>query len=70
MRSVTIALMMSGFLVSCAATPTGKGGFTVPVYSQAQRLEVYGELKTCLDCNMTIEFLKDYKVLRDQARVK
>lgn len=56
-------------LTACSATPTGKAGLSVPVYSKAERKEVYDELKTCGDVNRTVEFLKDYKVLRDQARV-
>lgn len=69
MKYAITALILTSFLTGCGTTPTGSG-FTVPVYSEKQRHEVYGELKTCPDCDMTIEFLKDYKVLRDQVRVK
>lgn len=61
--------MMLIFLTGCSQTTIGDGGFTVPSYTKAQRIAVHGELKAC-EAPQTIEFLKDYKVLRDQVRVK
>ena len=62
--------MMLPFLTGCLTTQTGSNGFSVPKYSKEQRKEVHDELKNCPDCDRTIEFMKDYKVLRDQARIK
>ena len=70
MKYLITALTLMIFLSSCTMTPTGDaGGFTVPKYSQKQRDQVITELKGCGLPPTTIEFLKDYKVLRDQARV-
>jgi hypothetical protein len=41
----------------------------VPVYSQERRERLHKELTTN-NVPEAIEFLKDYKVLRDQVRVK
>lgn len=73
---IAVLLTMSIFLTACSQTPTGNAGFSVVKYSQEQRKAVYNEMtinKTYPSCPapvQTIEMLKDYKVLRDQARVK
>jgi len=68
MKSPIIALMMLPFLMACSMTPTGSIGLSVPVYSKDQRTAVHNELiGGC--CPVTVEFMKDYKVLRDQVRV-
>lgn len=56
------------FLTGCGTIKTGNG-FSVPVYSEEQRRGVVKELKG-KNVPYTIEFMKDYKVLRDQARAK
>ena len=58
------------FLTACGNTlPHGNEGFRVPSYTKEQTKQVYDELITGC-CPMSVEFLKDYKVLRDQARIK
>ena len=49
--------------------PKSGSGLTVPVYTMDQRTKVHDELVGGC-CPQTVEFLKDYKVLRDQARLK
>ena len=55
--------------MGCSTTKIGDAGYRVPVYSDEQRQSVYNEMVNGC-CPMTIEMLKDYKVLRDQVRVK
>ena len=55
--------------MGCSGTPSGSAGFAIPEYSKKQRKQVHDEIIGC-NAQMTIEFLKDYKVLRDQVRVK
>lgn len=57
------------FLTGCGMTIAGDQGFSVPKYTQEQRRGVVTELKSC-EASYVIEFLKDYKILRDQVRVK
>ena len=61
-------LTLGLFLMSCSPATIGNNGLSVPEYSKERRSKVHGEI---MACNMpeTVEFLKDYKVLRDQARV-
>lgn len=77
MKFLTIALLTPAlFLMGCSETTTGNSGFSVPKYTQEQRKAVHAELTindkypSCPAPVNTIEMLKDYKVLRDQARVK
>lgn len=67
-RLAIIALTLSFFLSSCSTIPRGDSGFYVPVYSQERREALHKEL-VGNDVPQAIEFLKDYKVLRDQVRV-
>jgi len=51
----------------------GSEGLSVPSYTPEQTRQVYEEVtdnEGRIIAPMTVEFLKDYKVLRDQARVK
>lgn len=65
------AVLTLSFLTNCATTPTGNsGGFYVPAYSDETRKELYRELMACHDCDVVLDAMKDYKILRDQARLK
>lgn len=62
--------MTSLSLMGCSTPKSyGNQGLSVPIYSMIERQQVHDELLTC-KAPRTIEFLKDYKVLRDQARVE
>lgn len=69
MKLPIIALTLAVFLTSCSMIPTGDGGYTVPAYSKEQRVQAHKEL-TENNVPMVTEMMKDYKVLRDQVRVK
>lgn len=56
------------FLASCSTLPSNGSGLSVPEYTMAQRTAVHDELSTGC-CKQTVEFLKDYRVLRAQARI-
>lgn len=74
MRLHVTALMTLAFLTGCSSTMrAGSEGLSVPSYTPEQTRQVYEEVtdnEGRIIAPMTVEFLKDYKVLRDQARVK
>lgn len=73
MRLPVIALMTLPFLTACSSTiQAGSNGLSVPSYTAAQTKQVYEEVTKdgVVIAPMTVEFLKDYYVLRQQARVK
>ena len=67
--------MMLIFLTACSSTPThGNNGLSVPSYTKAQTqalyLELYDPETKTIKAPMSVVFLKDYGVLRDQVGVK
>lgn len=68
LRFPIIALTTLLFLPGCWETTSGNSGFSVPKYTKPQRQAVHDELRDGC-CPMTVEFMKDYKVLRDQVRI-